>query len=257
MPGRWYLIWVLILVISKPTRGQEIQEEQLLIEGRQVYLAYPSGVVKGKMPVLMAIHGSGREAASYIPGDEKGNAFYQHQRDLAVNGCYLFVVISNGSATWGTEKGMAVLQSVYNYIASKFSVDKKWVLWGTSAGGVLMNRMVKTYPERVRKVIGTFPVYDLEESFGHLVSARPAWSSEEEAKKVNPALDPQALAKVPYLLIHGREDKAVPSEAHSERLANEVNRAGGKVELHLVDGGHSTENWNLYPDEIIKAFLKN
>lgn len=234
----------------------QIREEHFLLDGRNVYLAMGAEVEK-EARVLMAIHGSGREAGSYIPGDEKASPFYIHQRDLALACGYLFVVVSNGPDTWGTDNGLQVLDSLYNYVNKQYNTTPKWVLWATSAGGVLMNRMVKTYPERVEKAIGTFPVYDLEESYEHLTSAQKAWKSLNDCKTINPARDPEALVNVPYLLFHGQNDLAVPAKAHSERHKNEVNKLGGNVELHLVSGGHSTDNWNLYQDERIKTYLLN
>lgn len=241
-------------ILSLTEVSAQIQEEQFLLEGKKVYLAIPGKVNKGAR-VVMAIHGSGREAASYISGDTKESSFYVHQRDLALACGYLFVVVSNGADTWGTDKGLQVLDSLYNYVSKNYKTEKKWVLWATSAGGVLANRMIKLYPERVKKVVGTFPVYDLEESFVHLSIARTAWKSSEECRIVNPARDPDALVKIPFLIFHGRDDQAVPSTAHSERLRDEVNKLGGKVELHLVPGGHSTDNWNLYQDDRIKKYL--
>jgi pimeloyl-ACP methyl ester carboxylesterase len=233
-------------------------ESVLSICGKTVYIADPQGSgdkrVK-KMRVLMAIHGSGREAVSYKAGDSISVPFYVHQRDLALESGYLFVTISNGADTWGKEEGMQALLALHAYVIKTFNADTQWVLWASSAGGVLANRMVKEHPDKVRKIIGTFPVYDLSESFGHLASARKAWGNAEAARLANPALDPASLTSVPYLIFHGREDEAVPAHFHSEKLHREVNRAGGKVTLHLVNGGHSTTNFALYDDAIIKEFL--
>lgn len=232
----------------------QVKEEQFLLDGRKVYLAVPANPGKN-LKVLMAIHGSGREAGSYQPGDDKESPFYRHQRDLALACGYLFVVVSNGPDTWGTDKGLQVLDSLYNYVNKNYLTEEKWVLWATSAGGVLMNRMIKAYPERIKKVIGTFPVYDLEESYGSLSSAKKAWNSLEDCQIVNPARDPEALVMIPFLLFHGREDQAVPSLLHSEKLREDVNKLGGRVKLHRVAGGHSTDNWNLYQDDRIKKYL--
>jgi predicted esterase len=227
------------------------------LSGKTVYIAAAENPAdqSRKLPVLLALHGSGREALSYKAGDAKGVPFYVHQRDLAVQSGYLFVSISNGTDTWGKDEGISALVSLYEDLIKIYQIETDWVLWASSAGGVLANRMVKEHPQKVKKVIGTFPVYDLVEAYAHLTSARKAWKTVDEAMLINPARDPGALKHVPYLIFHGRADEAVPARLHSERLKYEVNGAGGQVSLHLVDGGHSTTNFALYDDDIIREFL--
>jgi predicted esterase len=237
-----------------PTR---IYETTTVVSGKTVYIAATENPAdhSRKLPVLLALHGSGREALSYKSGEAVSVPFYVHQRDLALACGYLFVSISNGTDTWGRDEGMNALVALYQYLLKTYQIDTKWVLWGSSAGGVLANRMVMEHPNKVKKVIGTFPVYDLVAAYQHLPSAGKAWKTVDEVMLVNPARNPRALIHVPYLIFHGRKDEAVPAGPHSERLKNEVNGAGGQVSLHLVDGGHSTTNFALYDDGIIKAFL--
>lgn len=234
-----------------------IYETITIVSGKTVYIAAAKDLAdqQNRLPVLLALHGSGREALSYKSGDSLSVPFYVHQRDLALNCGYLFVSISNGPDTWGKDEGMNALLSLYQYLINNYPVETKWVLWASSAGGVLANRMLKEHVEKVRKVIGTFPVYDLNDSYMRLPSARRAWKSAADASLNNPALDPKALTPVPYLIFHGREDEAVPATLHSEKLQREVNMAGGNVSLYLVDGGHSTTNFALFDDDIIKEFL--
>lgn len=235
-----------------------IQEKLFLLDGRQTYIAWRpplKGTSDKRVRVLLAIHGSGREAVSYKPDHPASVPFYVHQRDLALEAGYIFVAISNGADTWGTDKGMHALLKVYDHIQNEFRAESQWVVWASSAGGVLAHRLVKEHAEKVRKVLGTFPVYDLGQSFDRLASARKAWGNREAADLHNPANTPQALRSVPYLVFHGSADEAVPAGLHSERLCREVNEAGGNVRLHLVSGGHSTANFALYDDPVIKAFL--
>lgn len=266
------LIWIQIhqkeMVFAKPLvqsqelyNAEEIRIKNILTEvnGSEVFISYPEHVSESyRYPVVMAIHGSGREARSYKPGDEKSVDFYIHQRDLAVENGFMFVVISNGIDTWGTDEGLQNLKGVYDFIRSNFLVKKEWILWATSAGGTLMNRLIKEYPEIVNKAIGTFPVYDIEDSIGRSKGAQKVWSGRKgELLEINPSMYPESLVDVPFLIFHGKDDQVVPPEFHSIRLQNDVNESGGNITLHLVDGGHSTRNWNVYDDDIISAFLKN
>lgn len=245
-------------VYSEPGHaGRQVHELLLQLNGQEAYIAWPDAMpaIEGRYPVLMAIHGSGREAGSYKPGHERGNPFYVHQRDLALKKGYLFAVISNGADTWGTNAGMQNLLALYDYVREHFPVEEKWVFWGSSAGGVLMYRMAREHPGKVRKILGTFPVYDLSDSFEHLKSARQAWKEASSFTGINPASYPRSLVRIPILLFHGKDDKAVPLTAHSQRLQGDVNAAGGHVKLYIVPGGHSTENWKLYRDKQILQFL--
>src|SRR5690606_15298034 len=101
-----------------------VRDTVFSLNGHEVYLAIPPSD-KNVYPVVMAIHGSGREARSYKPNDSKSSPFYIHQRDLAINNGYLFVVVSNGEDTWGTDKGVESLRNVYQYILKNFKVEKK------------------------------------------------------------------------------------------------------------------------------------
>ncbi len=256
---RFLFFSFLLSMGAKVHAKQEPFERLWLLEGKQVYMAW-KGKLKGNVRpfrILLALHGSGREAESYRPSSERGVPFYVHQRDLALACGYVFIAVSNGPDTWGTDAGMRTLLLLYADVQRQLNAENKWVLWGSSAGGVLMNRMIKEHPDKVKRALGTFPVYDLEQSFHHLSSAKKAWSADTLVGAVNPAHDPSSLRGLPYLIFHGREDAAVPAELHSVRLQKEVNLLGGDVRLHLVPGGHSTTNRHLYDDEIIREFLSD
>jgi predicted esterase len=255
-----FLLIVLSLFFSNYTMAQakppyKVKEEILFIDDKEVYLAYTNENKFLPPKVVMAIHGSGRQASNYIPLDKKAVPFYVHQRDLALVNGYIFVVVSNGKDTWGTDKGLETLLNVHKNVQKRFNANKQFVLWATSAGGTLANRMVQEHPDKVSKVLGTFPVYNLSESFDRLPSAKAAWKSREFLKGKNPASHPSLLKVKPYLIYHGRSDKAVPYKDHSMRLYKEVNKLGGNVTLHIVTGGHSTGNWNVYNDKEISKFL--
>lgn len=253
---------VLILVFGIKSLSAQAAEAKLVdtlitIDGKEVYISFPLGI-KGKRNVIMAIHGSGREALSYDPNSKKSSPFYVHQRDIAVDNGFLFVVISNGANTWGTDEGLKGLESLYHYICNKYAVKKKWCLWATSAGGVLLARFIKSNPEKVDRAVGTFPVYDLKYEYVHLKSAYKAWGTDTSmVEKVNPVNYPQVFVNVPYLIFHGKSDNAVPLDVNSVRLQRDVNSIGGDVILDVVAGGHSTNNWNVYNDKVIINFLLN
>jgi len=250
-----------MLVVSSQANAQKeekqvvsVKDTVITLGDTELYIVVPKLPSK-PYPVLMAIHGSGREARSYKPGDARSSEFYVHQRDLAVDNGFMFVAVSNGPDTWGTNRGLERILEAYNYVGDQYPVEKKWTFWTTSAGGVLFIRLAKERSELISRAIGTFPVYDLEESFSRLQSSKEAWKSLDDVKKYNPVNYPEVLIDIPYLIFHGREDPAVPIKQHSERLKRVVNEHGGKIKLYDVPGGHSTGNWNIYNDILIRAFL--
>lgn len=230
-------------------------------QGHSVYIAARNhdGRIENKepIPVLMAIHGSGRSALNYCPDGDKGIPFYVYQRDIALQNGYMFVVVSNGKDTWGTDRGLHRLVGIYMYVREHFNTEKKWTLWATSAGGLQMYRMIREYPEKVDKALGTFPVYDLMEAYEKRKSKNFVWKDPKEFVEVNPAFFPESLTSIPVLIFHGRDDEAVPYKLHSLKLREEVNALGGKVELVIVKGGHSTSNWAMYQKDKINQFLSN
>ncbi len=213
----------------------------------------PPNIENGKVyPIVIAVHGSNRGAKDY---DEC--PFYAEQKKIALeNGCF-FGVISNKSDTWGTNDGLYNMKVFADYIIANYPVREKVILWATSAGGVLANRMVKEYPELVDFVIGTFPVYDLESTYS-LNTCRVAWKSrsiedfKEATKGKNPVQYPDLLKGHKYFITHGSADTAVPLEANSLRLKAEL---GDNVYLQIIEGGvHSTANFAFYGDAVTKAF---
>lgn len=247
---------LLILLIPLVSNSQEIHSRTEQLEGRTLYLAWRDERTGTEMPALFALHGSGRSAGSYAPDTPESVPFYVHQRELALKAGYLFIALSNGPDTWGTDEGLEAVIAAIQYVKRKFPVREKWVFWASSAGGVLLGRILNEYPDLVDRALGTFPVYDLSDSFTRLGSARAAYPDPDLIRRINPANTPQAFARVPYLVFHGTDDVAVPVDLHSDRMVKEVNALGGKVRLIKVAGGHSTDNRALYNDEIILDFLK-
>lgn len=249
------ILFHIITVIAVPAQKLNTHTEQL--EGRTLYLAWYGDAPTAETPVIMALHGSGRSALSYSSESPEGVTFYIHQRDLALKAGYLFVSVSNGPDTWGTDEGIKAIRNTIQFVKNRFPVRDKWVFWASSAGGVLLGRILNEYPDLVDRALGTFPVYNLSDSYDRLNSARAAFKDTDKIVQINPANTPQAFARVPYLVFHGTNDEAVPLNIHSEQMAKEANALGGNVRLIKVEGGHSTENHALYDDDMILDFLEN
>lgn len=237
-----------------------ISEELFTLEnvkGRsdgQAYVAIPRNIPEGmKLPAVIAVHGSNRSALDY-----KNTAFYVEQKNIALSNGYAFAVISNNADTWGLDDGLYNLKLFYDYLIANYPVQEKVALWATSAGGILANRMVKEYPDKVSFVLGTFPVYDLLSGFEHVNSCKLAWGTDdlEIFKKLiagkNPPEFPDALKNHDYYIAHGSADAAVPVAENSQKMVADV---GSNVHLEIIEGGvHGASSYSFYGDVIKQAF---
>lgn len=231
------------------------------INGHDAYIAVPDA---GASRALMAIHGSGRNHRSYRDPsvDTEGVAFYQAQRDVALGLGLLFCVVNNnrdanGNLTrleWGLDAGLANLEALQAHVVGEYGVDPAFDLWATSAGGSLAHRFASDNRSSVRKVVGTFPVYDLEDMFDRNENCAAAWGSKESIGSANPPTFIANLLDLPMLIYHGTADTVVPAEQHSIALAADM-VGNPRFDLHLVPGGHSTTNWNVLPVDSISAWL--
>lgn len=206
----------------------------------------------GVYPLVIAVHGSNRGAKDY-----EECPFYAEQKAIALRHGCAFGVISNCFDTWGTDDGLYNLKAFADYLLESYPVKKRVILWATSAGGVLANRMVKEYPHMVAGVIGTFPVYDLTSTFG-LKTCRVGWRSKTEEEFLsnisgkNPPEFAHLLKGHKYYITHGTADTAVPVEQNSIKLKADL---GENVVLQLIEGGvHSTANFAFYGETVERAF---
>ena len=102
------------------------------------------------------------------------------------------------------------------------------------------------HPNAVGGIAGIYPVCNVE-SYPGLAKAAGAYemtTAELQAKLVahNPInrLAPLAKAKVPILHIHGDQDRVVPLEENSSKLASRYRKLGGPIEIDVIRGqGHN------------------
>ena len=205
------------------------------------YIALPDESVD--QPWVLACHGSGREAHSYreVP-------FYRQQRDIALEAGCAFAACDMGPDTYGTPRGLEVLEAFYEECIARFPLRKTLALWGSSAGGCSMFRFAMAHPERVELLMGTFPVIDLSGEL-HLKSMRNAWGGGDDAalldaiEPYNPMTHLELLPDVPIVIAHGTSDVAVPIEKNALALQKAL---GERVRLFITNDEHSTSAFGLY-----------
>jgi len=228
-----------------------------------VYLATPGAVDSIRAParIVLGLHGSGRSAESYakIP-------FYRYQRDRALRSHCIFASVSNGLAGWGLDEGLQNVLALMDLLCGEFGDDCTFVPWASSAGGIMMFRLVNALIDSdqfqpIERAIGTFPVYDLFSIFGKSPGCGKAWKAESAAELKqnagdrNPPLFPEHLASCKYWIGYGIDDVLVDLTENAEKLQRDIAPHGGEVELHRAGGGHSTQNFLVYDDEALGRFL--
>lgn len=196
-------------------------------------------------PVVLALHGSGRGIDDYhtVP-------FYMRQRDLCLEYGYTFAVLQNGPDTYGTDEGLHNTALAAEELLNRWTEQKSLLLWATSAGGVCAFRYAAANPDKIRGIIGTFPVVDLENVFPILASCRAAYGmrenqAEEFAARIrgkNPAGMLALLRQIPLYIAHGTADRAVPYPQNAHLLATEAS-----AHLYTIeDGVHGTADFRYY-----------
>jgi poly(3-hydroxybutyrate) depolymerase len=211
----------------------------------EAYIALP-GVSKGKWPLVMAFHGSGRGALSY-----KDVPFYTRQRDIALSCGFAFAAVSNGPDTFGLDAGYRNAEMLYEYMMEHFCICETVALWGSSAGGLMMQRFFRARPVRTAVLLGIFPVYDplSMPTLPGMMRAFGAGSDDElrrKAKFLSPGQYPQDIYQGKTIVVaHGTDDHTVPA-AQSRAWLAQTKQYGGKMTLVEKPGGHSTENFALY-----------
>lgn len=210
---------------------------------------------KADMPWVLACHGSGREAHSY-----RDVPFYRQQRDIALAAGCAFAACDMGLDTYGTPRGLSVLEAFYDEVTSRFPLCKTVAMWGSSAGGCSMLRFAMTHPERVEQLLGTFPVIDLRAEL-HLKSMRNAWGGGDDAQLLaaiepyNPMTHLEKLPKVPIVIAHGTSDVAVPIEKNAFALQRAL--GDERVKIFVTQDEHSTEAFGLYDTSLYADELKS
>ena len=223
----------------------------------QVYIALPEEYGNGEtFPLLIALHGSGREALSY-----RDVPFYAMQRDIALQCGYVFAAVSNGPDTYGLDAGFKNAELLYRYMHENYSLYDRSALWASSAGGFMMHRLYRENPDIFGLLLGTFPVFDplTIKPIASMLAAFDAKTDDEfyrNARYLSPKFFENDIYKNAHIVIaHGIHDEAVPI-SQSEGLKEQVQKYGGKMELIKKPGGHSIQNFALYDTDCFHNALK-
>lgn len=168
----------------------------------------------------------------------------------------------NVGESYGSPAGRKVFTDFYDHVVKEHRLDARANLLAQSRGGLMHYNWAVENPEKVRAIVGIYPVCDLR-SYPGLKSAAGAYGLtpaelEKQLARHNPIdrLEPLARAKVPVLHVHGDSDKVVSLEANSKALVDRYAALGGPVRLIVVPGkGHAEIAEYFQEPRVVQFFL--
>lgn len=148
--------------------------------------------------------------------------------------------------SYGSPKGRAVYQSLYEELTKRRGYSTKPVLLARSRGGLMLYSWAAEHPDSVAGIAGIYPVCNIASYPGVARAALAFDMTAEQLEKNltdhNPVdrLEKLAAARVPVFHLQGNSDRVVPHEKNSGLLAERYKAFGGPVKVELIKGqGHN------------------
>lgn len=171
------------------------------------------------------------------------------------------VVGINVGESYGSPTGRKVFSDFYQHLLREYKLDAKANLLAQSRGGLMHFNWATENTDKVRCIVGIYPVCDLR-SYPGLSKAAGAFglSAAELEKQLtlhNPIdrLEPLAKAKVPILHVHGDNDKVVPLDKNSQVVFDRYRALGGPMQLIVVAGKGHAENAEFFQEPRLVQFM--
>ncbi len=171
------------------------------------------------------------------------------------------VVGVNVGESFGSPAGRKVFSDFHQHLVRETKLDAKARLLAQSRGGLMLYNWAVENPDKVRCIVGIYPVCDLR-SYPGLKNAAGAYGLtpaelEQQLTKHNPIdrLEPLAKAGVPILHIHGDADKVVPLEKNSQIVHDRYRALGGAMQLIVVPGKGHAEIAEYFQEPRLVQFL--
>jgi len=163
--------------------------------------------------------------------------------------------------SYGSPDGRKVFTDFYQHVVREFKLEPKARMLAQSRGGLMIYNWAAENPDKVRCILGIYPVCDLR-SYPGLKQAAPAYGLkpeelEKQLAEHNPVDRLKTLAKagVPILHIHGDVDKVVPLEPNSKTVSDRYGELGGKMTLIVVAGKGHAEIPEFFQEPRLVQFL--
>lgn len=165
--------------------------------------------------------------------------------------------------SYGSPNGTKVYNTFYDRIVKQFKLDPKASLLAQSRGGLMLYNWAAENPNKVRCIVGIYPVCDLR-SYPGLQRPAPAFQMtaaelDKQLSQHNPIdrLKSLADAGISILHIHGDSDRVVPLKQNSQVVFDRYRALGGKMELIVVPGKGHAEIPEFFQEPRLVQFLLN
>jgi pimeloyl-ACP methyl ester carboxylesterase len=143
----------------------------------------------------------------------------------------------------------------------------KPILLGQSRGGLMMLSWAVRNPDKVRALVGIYPVcnlasWPLKNSKAATLAdfAMPEAELVEKLSQFNPVDNLQGLVanKVPMFVVHGDSDVVVPYDDNSGLLKQRYEAAGGSITVKVIPGeGHNVSPSFFECPELVDFVVAN
>jgi len=161
----------------------------------------------------------------------------------------------------GSSAGRRGFTALWETVVPAYDLAPQACLLAQSRGGLMHYNWAVEHPDRVRRILGIYPVCDLA-AWPGVAAAAPIYRVTPEELEAglsehNPILRlaPLAAARVPILHLHGDRDSAVPLGLHSGELARRYRELGGPIELVVIPGAEHEEIPAFFESPRVPGFL--
>ena len=172
-----------------------------------------------------------------------------------------FVCGINVGESYGSPAGRKVYSDFHQHLVREYKLEPKARLLAQSRGGLMLYNWAAENPNKVRCIVGIYPVCDLR-SYPGLPKAASAYGMtpaelEKQLSQHNPIDRLESLAKagVPILHIHGNADTVVPLEKNSQVMLDRYSALGGKMKLIVIAGKGHAEIPEYFQEPRLVKFL--
>ena len=165
--------------------------------------------------------------------------------------------------SYGSPAGRRAYTEFHQHVVREYKLESKARLLAQSRGGLMLYNWAAENPDKVRCIVGIYPVCDLR-SYPGLKNAAVAYGMtpaelEKQLSQHNPIdrLEPLAKAGVPILHVHGNADVVVPLEKNSQVVLERYTALSGKMKLIVVPGKGHAEIPEYFQEPRLVQFLSD
>lgn len=169
----------------------------------------------------------------------------------------------NVGESYGSPAGRAIFSAFHEQVVREYKLEPRARLLAQSRGGLMLYNWAAENPDKVRCIVGIYPVCDLR-SYPGLAKAAAAYGMtsaelEQQLAKHNPIdrLEALAKARVPILHIHGDADPVVPLDKNSQVILDRYTTLGGTMKLIVVPGKGHAEIAEYFQEPRLVQFLRD